>query len=128
MSFLKTLSRVVSNIDLPYGYTLSVWSAGALSLYRYGIPTPWQIILFVSGATLGYLSPVVFVYPYVEKITVPLHIRKIALINVFSVVASLVSILVILLVQLRLLGWFLAGFVATLVYILCFSALLYFSK
>lgn len=54
MTFSKALTEVVSKAGIPYGYTLTVWSAGALCIGRFGIPSAAEVFLFVAGGTVGY--------------------------------------------------------------------------
>ena len=40
--------------DLPYGYTLTIWGAAAVTKALRGSATVWQAILFVTAASTGY--------------------------------------------------------------------------
>ncbi|MFC4552828.1 MULTISPECIES: hypothetical protein [Halorussus] len=39
-----------------YGYTLTIWGAGALLLTTYGTPTAVEIFAYVTGAVLGFAA------------------------------------------------------------------------
>lgn len=54
MTFPKALAEVVSKAGIPYGYTLAVWSTGALCIGRFGLPSAGQVFLFVAGGTVAY--------------------------------------------------------------------------
>ncbi len=41
---------------MPFAYTLTVWGAGALCVARFGRPSAGQALLFVTGASLGFLA------------------------------------------------------------------------
>lgn len=42
-------------LGIPYGYTIAVWSASALCISKYGVPNLKEVLLFVGGASAGYL-------------------------------------------------------------------------
>lgn len=41
---------------VPYGYTLTIWSAGALCIRRFGLPGFAEVFLFALGGTAGYAA------------------------------------------------------------------------
>lgn len=47
-------TEVVGQASVPYGYTLTTWSAGALCIARFGLPVPLDAFLFVTGAGVAY--------------------------------------------------------------------------
>lgn len=52
-------TRLTSNLvaeSEAYGYTLTVWGAGAILINQYGTPQITQIFLYVGGALLGFAS------------------------------------------------------------------------
>jgi hypothetical protein len=49
------LAEVVSAAGISYGYTLTIWSSGALCIGRFGLPSPEEAFLFVGGATIAYV-------------------------------------------------------------------------
>ncbi|MEE9247223.1 MAG: hypothetical protein V3U79_00805 [Dehalococcoidia bacterium] len=55
MDFSDAIAAVVQNVALPYGYTLSIWSAGVMAIYAYGTPRQRDALLFVAGAVIGFL-------------------------------------------------------------------------
>jgi hypothetical protein len=49
-------AQVVAAAGIPYGYTLTVWGAGALCIGRFGLPSPAEVFGFVGGASVGYFG------------------------------------------------------------------------
>lgn len=127
MAFLLMLRRTVSMIDLPFGYTLTTWASGAIALDRFGVPTLIQAFVFLFGAVGAYLICAVISFPQPEE-TTTLRVTDIALINVFSIIAAAAVSVVSFLFDNPLAGYFVAGFVGTLTYILCISALMYLAE
>ncbi len=52
--FRAALGTIVSASAAPYGYTITLWSSGALLTHFHGIPTVVEIFLFLTGALLGF--------------------------------------------------------------------------
>lgn len=50
------LGTVVSASAAPYGYTLTVWSSGAILLRSHGVPTVAEVFAFLGGGLLGFGS------------------------------------------------------------------------
>lgn len=124
MGFLRMLSRTVTLIDLPLGYTLTVWSSGSIALSHFGVPSLLDALLFPVGAVAAYLICAAVSYRQLGG-TAAIRIRAIAVINVFSIVAAAVVSAVSRLFQTPSSGYLAAGFVGTLTYILCITALMY---
>jgi hypothetical protein len=54
-SHLRTAMATIATASAaPYGYTVSLWSTGALLIHYHGIPRPGEVFLFVAGALLGF--------------------------------------------------------------------------
>jgi hypothetical protein len=51
---LRWLPLVVARAGIPYAYTLTIWSAGALCIRRFGLPGVPEVFLFAVGGTIGY--------------------------------------------------------------------------
>ncbi|MDA8072842.1 MAG: hypothetical protein M0Z82_14885 [Actinomycetota bacterium] len=60
MPALRELRRagahVIAVAGIPYGYTLTIWGAGALCTGRFGLPTPSEGFEFVGGASVAYFG------------------------------------------------------------------------
>jgi len=120
------LGRMVSAIDLPFGYTLTVWASGFIAARRFGEPRLLDIFLFLLGAVSAYLVCTAAAYREFG-LPVTTHARILTAINIFSVVASALVTLIVHLLDNRLTGYAVAGFIGTLTYILCMSGLWYAS-
>ncbi len=49
-------AQVIAVAGIPYGYTLTIWGAGALCTGRFGLPTPPEGFEFVGGASVAYFG------------------------------------------------------------------------
>lgn len=116
MTWPEALSIVVRFLVVPYGYTLAVWSSGMVAVGRYGHPTIWEIVLFVGGAVLGYIS---LSLPTLGAGNIPngKMLPSSVLANVMPLFPALAVALVARQVKQRALGFFLVGLGATVVYI-----------
>lgn len=50
----RSFATIVSASAAPYGYTLTIWSSGALLLHYRGSPHVWEVSLFVAGAIAAF--------------------------------------------------------------------------
>jgi hypothetical protein len=50
----SALGTIVSASAAPYGYTVSLWSSGALLIHYRGNPTVGDVFLFAAGALAGF--------------------------------------------------------------------------
>jgi hypothetical protein len=41
----------------PYGYTLTIWSSGAIARHFRGSPNVGEVFLFMAGALLAFTGP-----------------------------------------------------------------------
>jgi hypothetical protein len=49
------LRAVVAASAAPYGYTLTLWTAGAVTAHaEAGLPTAWDAVLLLAGAVVGF--------------------------------------------------------------------------
>ncbi|MGH2966136.1 MAG: hypothetical protein ACRDMH_12275 [Solirubrobacterales bacterium] len=48
------LRTVVAASAAPYGYTLTIWTSGAVVTHARGIPNALDALLFLTGAVLGF--------------------------------------------------------------------------
>ncbi len=126
MNFGEAVVTVVQSIVLPYGYTLSIWSAGILAAFRYGAPKRVDPLLFVVGAVIGFM---VFNIPTYWAITgqeeLDVEAPTVALVNIVPLAAVMVSTLLMRLIESELWGYFLSGFSATVVYVGSLSLLIW---
>jgi len=126
MPFGKALSLVAEAVNMPFGYTLAVWSSATITSDRFGLPDLLEIFAFLFGAIGAYLA---LALPSAEYIgpTMPLKARRATLINVASVVAAILVTLVVRLAPFPSAwsGFLVAGFMSTLVYMLVLALLLW---
>ena len=54
MELRTQLAQNLYSESKAYGYTLSVWGVGELLIYRYGMPNPLQISLYIGGGLLAF--------------------------------------------------------------------------
>ena len=126
MNFGEAVAAVVQSIVLPYGYTLSIWSAGILAAFRYGAPKRWDPLLFVVGAIIGFMAfniPTYWSISGQEQLDV--EVPTVALLNIVPLAAVVVSTLLMRLIENELWGYFLSGFSATVVYVGSLSLLIW---
>lgn len=116
MPYRKTLARVVSLLAGPYGYTVTIWTAGAISLANFGAPGPWELLGFPLGAVSAFLLLAVWSRSFLAP-EVPEHVSSIVVLNGVPLVAAAASLLC-LLVPWRAVGFWLSSFSATLAYAL----------
>jgi hypothetical protein len=51
-----SLGTIVAASAAPYGYTVSLWSAGALLIHFRGMPNVGDVFLFAAGALTGFTA------------------------------------------------------------------------
>jgi hypothetical protein len=119
------LQTAVASSAAPYGYTLTIWTSGAVITHAQGLPTGLEAVLFMLGAIAGFFvvgaaahgSPSGFLRPP-ESTKVRLwggfHLPSVGL---AIAGAALVSELVH-----NSLAWFLVGFVITAIYLTVIAA------
>ena len=126
MNFGEAVVTVVQSIVLPYGYTLSIWSAGILAAFRYWAPKRVDPLLFVVGAVIGFMLfniPTYWAISDQEQLDVA--VPTVALLNIVPLAAVIASTLLTRLIQSELWGYFLSGFSATVVYVGSLSLLIW---
>jgi hypothetical protein len=122
MNLHHALTRTVRLINLPFGYTLTIWASGAIVAARFGLPSPAEALLFALGASCGYvLCAAASVGARVE--TVEVHVHDVCLANFFALAGSSAAWLTVSLIDRPELAFPLAGCVGTATYILCVSGL-----
>jgi hypothetical protein len=48
------LGTTITASAAPYGYTLTIWSSGAILIRSHGSPTVGDVFIFIAGALLGF--------------------------------------------------------------------------
>ncbi len=122
--YRKNLRAVVGSAAAPYGYTLSIWAAGAALVSVHGIPKTLAALTFVGGAVLGFAFVGSLAYGGVPgQLDVErghpllwgsLHFVSVGLaIGAVALIAYLVEGLIV---------WLLGGFLVTSIYLLVVGA------
>jgi hypothetical protein len=119
------LRAAVAASAAPYGYTLTIWTSGAVTTHARGIPSALEALLFLAGAVTGFALVGAVAHGGAGGVlrtpaepTVRLwggfHIPSVGLaIGGSSVVAALVH---------GALAWPLVGFFATAIYLIVIAA------
>jgi hypothetical protein len=50
----RALRTTITRSALPYGYTLTVWSSGAVLMHRHGPPGVGDVFLFIAGGGVAF--------------------------------------------------------------------------
>lgn len=87
-------TRLADNLareSAAYGYTLTVWGSGAMLIAAYGVPTPLEVLTFVTGAVLGFalLASVAFESPFDERSTDADDLRVASMVHVVGTLGTL---------------------------------------
>jgi hypothetical protein len=114
--YVEAIARVTPALGVPFGYTLTVWSSGALATHSFGVPGPASVVTFVGGAVAVYLGFGAIGYASARPVQA-VRARREVLFNAIPVVAAGVVTALDVAVDDPLLGWFLSGSVATALYI-----------
>ena len=54
MRYRARLRSVVAASAAPYGYTLTIWTSGAVTTHNQGLPSAGQALLLLVGAVAGF--------------------------------------------------------------------------
>jgi predicted Kef-type K+ transport protein len=54
--YLRALATVVRRSAIPYGYAITIWTAGAVIEHGHGTPNLGQAYLFLVGAVAGFIA------------------------------------------------------------------------
>jgi hypothetical protein len=122
--YRAALESAVSGSAAPYGYTLTVWTTGAIVIHARGLPTTVDAVLFVAGAIGGFVVSGLVAFGGVRS-RLTLRPNRAALWSAFHVGSVGVAVLAAGVVGHLLVhtaAWPLSGFVATVLY-LCLYAL-----
>ena len=119
--FRRTLALVVAAMDLPFGYTLTIWSSGAIAIGRYGFPNVGEIFAFLLGGITAYVILAFLSIPPAPTAS-RLEVRRSTTLNVCGIVAAIAVSAIPGLVSIPYLGFFAAAGAGTLVYIVTLAA------
>lgn len=119
------LQAAVANSAAPYGYTLTVWTSGAVAINARGIPTTVEALLFLGGAVAGFAMVGAIAHgspAEVLKSSPDARVRLWGGFHIPSVGAAIGAVAVVTALVDSVLAWPLVGFVATSIYLLTIAA------
>ena len=116
-SLARATGHVVSILCIPYGYTVTLWCAGVLTITRYGMPSELEVLLFAAGAIGGFLACAWAGRGHFDEL-VPMRVPWIVVANVFPVVTTLAVIALPLGLVTKRWAYPLDSFLATVTYVL----------
>jgi hypothetical protein len=115
------LRATVAASAAPYGYTLTIWTSGAVTTHERGLPTAWEAVLFLLGAVCGFgLTSVVAYGGAARAFAARSHgaVRLWGAFHLLSVGLAILAAAIIVAVVDSTVAWALVGLVATTVYLL----------
>jgi hypothetical protein len=119
------LKTAVATSAAPYGYTLTIWTAGAVTTHEHGIPTATDAFLLLLGAVTGFALTAAIAYGSPAQVFAPHQAGNVRLWGGFHLISVGVSIGATTIVA-NALGrhvvWLAVGFVATTIYLIVVSA------
>ncbi len=124
-SYRTHLKTAVATSAAPYGYTLTVWTSGAVTTHALGIPTAWEALLFLAGAVTGFGATAALAYGRPTEIFASREHGSVRLWGGFHLVSVGLAIGVAALVTALIkdpVSWMIVGFVATFVYLVVIAA------
>lgn len=124
-SYRSHLKTAVAASAAPYGYTLTIWTSGAVATHARGIPTAWEALLFLAGAVLGFGVAAGLAYGYPSEIFASREYGAVRLWGGFHLLSVGLAIGAAALVTASVrdpVAWMIVGFVATLVYLVVIAA------
>jgi hypothetical protein len=120
LSYRSALVATVSASAAPYGYTLTIWTTGAVLAHARGIPSAPDALLFLVGAVLAYgLVAAVAVRGMGERYSASANSAAIwGGLHVFSVGLAIGAVAAVAHYVGDVGAWPLGGFLATAIYLL----------
>jgi len=118
----NAVGRVTSILSIPYGYTVTLWSAGALTFVRIGPPSVGDVLLFVTGAVTAFVTLAFVGHDHLDA-EVPMRVPSLVVVNLFPFVAAMALVALPARLVGTTLGYFTNSFLATSIYILSLAGL-----
>jgi hypothetical protein len=118
--FASALNTLVSSSAAPYGYTISVWSSGAVLMHFRGPPNVGDVFAFAAGALAGFTLIGLFVHSRLGTMNEPHSSKDRTLAGVlhwFAIGVTLGAVALIAEIP-SWVAWPLAMFAATTIYLL----------
>ena len=124
-SYRAHLRSAVATSAAPYGYTLTVWTSGAVISHARGIPTAWEALLFLAGAVAGFGLTAGLAYGRPSEIFAPREHGSVRLWGGFHLVSVGLAIAGTALITSLITSpivWLAVGFAATFIYLVVIAA------
>ncbi|HSF04236.1 MAG TPA: hypothetical protein VLG10_00450 [Methylomirabilota bacterium] len=118
-----SLARVTSILCIPYGYTVTLWCAGAWTVTRYGLPGRFDVLLFATGAATAFLILGVVGRPHLDP-EVPMRVPAIVVLNALPILAVAIVVGIPPGTVSRGAAFFASSFLATASYIVSVATLI----
>jgi len=119
-AYLRALSSALRGAALPYGFTLSVWGAGAAVISLRGTPGVGHVFMFIGGAMTGYGALKWIAGERQSDVKPNLgtpHILRAGALHVTAITSAVGAASLVGLIDSGV-AWPLAGLLATLLYVL----------
>ena len=108
---------VVAASAAPYGYTLTLWTAGAVTSHAQGLPSALDALLLLAGAVTGFAAVAAFAYGGITGVLAPGTRGEIRVsgqaFHLPSVGSSILLVWIVTQVAHGHPAWLLVGFTAT---------------
>jgi hypothetical protein len=124
-SYRTRLKTAVATSAAPYGYTLTIWTSGAVTTHARGIPAAWEALLFLAGAVLGFGVTAALAYGRPSEILASHEHGAVRLWGGFHLVSVGLAIGATAMVAAVIkspTAWMIVGFGSTLVYLVVIAA------
>lgn len=121
MDYRSHLRAVVAASAAPYGYTLTLWTSGAVATHELGVPSALDALLLLAGAVTAFAAVGAFAYGGINGVLAPRtrgDIRVWGGLHLPSVGSSIFLVAVVTRLMHGHPGWLLVGFTATSTYLL----------
>ena len=125
------LQTTVASSAAPYGYTLTIWTSGAVTTHARGVPSTWEALLLLAGAVAGFALTAALAHGSATD-TFSSHrhrpIRLWAGFHLVSVGSAIGASTAIAHMLESPVAWLAVGFVATTIYLLVAAAQFAFAE
>jgi hypothetical protein len=123
--YREHLQAVVAASAAPHGYTLTIWTAGAVTSHAEGLPTALDALLLLTGAAAAFGLVGALSFGGINGVlapSAPARVRVWGGVHLPSVGASMLLVLLITGTVDGAVAWPLVGFAATASYLLVIGA------
>lgn len=114
------LQAAVANSASSYGYTLAIWTSGAVMTHSRGIPSGFEAILFLLGAVAGFAAVGAVAHGTLSGVMKPPNARQVRLWGGFHLLSAGLAaggaIMIAALIHSPV-AWPIDGFVVTSIYL-----------